>query len=175
MRDFFFKFLKNKNNFLRTLTKIVVIIIFKTIIIIMDTSVTNTCSSSIVNTNIIIPKTKHKMLQKNKRQKKTFVKTNSCWKKHIRRPKIFSVAEVMDSVLSILFKRSSCLRTSQVRKQYLLDCRYIVNNIFIFLDQVLDHGMYLTIIMIIFGIFLYTVEVMQSALTNNNNKYYWCL
>ena len=69
MRDFFFKFFKNKNNFLRTLTKTVVIIIFKTIIIIMDTSVTNTCSSSIVNTNIIIPKTKHKILQKNKRQK----------------------------------------------------------------------------------------------------------
>ena len=34
----------------------------------MDTSVTNTCSSSIVNTNII-PKTKHKILQKNKREK----------------------------------------------------------------------------------------------------------
>ena len=40
----------------------------------MDTSVTNTCSSSIVNTNIIIPKTKHKILQKNKRQKKLSLK-----------------------------------------------------------------------------------------------------
>ena len=80
MRDFFFKFLKNKNNFLRTLTKIVVIIIFKTIIIIMDTSVTNTCSSSIVNTNIIIPKTKHKILKKNNRQKKLSLKLISAEK-----------------------------------------------------------------------------------------------
>jgi hypothetical protein len=80
VRDFFFKFLKNKNNFLRTLTKIVVIIIFKTIIIIMDTSVTNTCSSSIVNTNIIIPKTKHKILKKNNRQKKLSLKLISAEK-----------------------------------------------------------------------------------------------
>ena len=35
----------------------------------MDTSVTKTCETSIVNTIFIIPTTKHKILQKNKRQK----------------------------------------------------------------------------------------------------------
>ena len=53
----------------------------------MDTSVTNTCSSSIVNTNIVIPKTKHKMLQKNKRQKKLSLKLTAAEKSILEDPK----------------------------------------------------------------------------------------
>ena len=54
----------------------------------MDTSVTNTCSSSIVNTNIIIPKTtKHKILQKNKRQKKLSLKLTDAEKRILEDPK----------------------------------------------------------------------------------------
>ena len=53
----------------------------------MDTSVTNTCSSSIVNTNIIIPKTKHKILQKNKRQKKLSLKLTAAEKSILEDPK----------------------------------------------------------------------------------------
>ena len=88
MREFFFKFLNNKNNFLRTLiTKTVLIIIFKTILILMDTSVTNTCSSSIVNTNIIISKTKHKILQKNKRHKSFSLKLTAAEKSILEDPK----------------------------------------------------------------------------------------
>jgi hypothetical protein len=43
---------------------------FKKIEIIMDTSITNTCSSSIINTNKMIPKPKHILSPKNKQQKK---------------------------------------------------------------------------------------------------------
>ena len=41
----------------------------------MDTSITNTCSSSFVmNTNIIIPKQNHKISQKSKQQKNLSLK-----------------------------------------------------------------------------------------------------
>ena len=41
----------------------------------MDTSITNTCSSSsVMNTNIIIPKPKHKISQKSKQQKNLSLK-----------------------------------------------------------------------------------------------------
>ena len=53
----------------------------------MDTSVTNTCLSSIVNTNIIIPKTIHKILQKNKRQKKLSLKLTAAEKSILEDPK----------------------------------------------------------------------------------------
>ena len=49
----------------------VLIITFKFIIIIMETSLSNTCSSSVMNTNTIIQKPKHKILKK-KNDKKIF-------------------------------------------------------------------------------------------------------
>jgi hypothetical protein len=53
----------------------------------MDTSITNTCSSSIMNTNIIIPKPKHKISQKNKQQKNLSLKLTVAEKSILEDPK----------------------------------------------------------------------------------------
>ena len=54
----------------------------------MDTSITNTCSSSIINTNItIIPKTKHKISQRSKQQKNLSLKLTAAEKTILEDPK----------------------------------------------------------------------------------------
>ena len=53
----------------------------------MDTSITNTCSSSVMITNTIIQKPKHKVLKKNKRQKNLSLKLNAAEKSILEDPK----------------------------------------------------------------------------------------
>ncbi len=53
----------------------------------MDTSITNTCSSSIMNTNIIIPKPKLKISPKNKQQKTLSSKLTVAEKSILEDPK----------------------------------------------------------------------------------------
>jgi hypothetical protein len=53
----------------------------------MDASITNTCSSSILNTNIIIPKTQHKILKKNKQQNNLSLKLTAAEKSILEDPK----------------------------------------------------------------------------------------
>ena len=53
----------------------------------MDASITNTCSSSIMNTNIIIPKPKHKISQKSKQQKNLSLKLTVAEKSILEDPK----------------------------------------------------------------------------------------
>jgi len=54
----------------------------------MDTSITNTCSSSVINTNItIIPKTKHKISQRSKQQKNLSLKLTAAEKTILEDPK----------------------------------------------------------------------------------------
>jgi hypothetical protein len=65
----------------------VLIITFKFIIIIMETSLSNTCSSSVMNTNTIIQKTNHKILKKNKRQKNLSLKLKAAEKSILEDPK----------------------------------------------------------------------------------------
>jgi len=53
----------------------------------MDTSTTITCSSSIINTNITIPKTKHKISQRSKQQKNLSLKLTAAEKTILEDPK----------------------------------------------------------------------------------------
>ena len=53
----------------------------------MDTSITNTCSSSITNTNITIPKTKHNISQRSKQQKNLSLKLTAAEKNILEEPK----------------------------------------------------------------------------------------
>ena len=50
----------------------------------------DTCSSSIMNTNIIIPKTKHKISQKNKQQKNFSLKLTVAEKSILEEQNILS-------------------------------------------------------------------------------------
>ena len=54
----------------------------------MDTSITNTCSSSsVMNTNIVIPKPNHKISQKSKQQKNLSLKLTVAEKSILEDPK----------------------------------------------------------------------------------------